>query len=186
LGINFKIYHAAASIGVLNYPQAHLDMGRFGLVLYGYESTETGNINSKLDLHPVMTLKSRITAVRELPKGATISYGRTYTLQRDSTIAVLPVGYADGWPRILSNNFSVKIHDTLCPNVGRVCMDMSMIDVTDLIRTHSVKAGDIATLLDGELIISAAKNSGTIIHEMVCRPSLRVPRVYIESGKFRL
>ena len=186
LGVNFKIYHAAASIGVLNYPEAHLDMGRFGLVLYGYESTETGNINSKLDLHPVMTLKSRITAVRELPKGATISYGRTYKLERDSTIAVLPIGYADGWPRNLSNKFNVKIHDVLCPNVGRVCMDMSMIDVTDLIKTHSVKAGDTATLLDGELIVPAAKNSGTIIHEMVCRPSLRVPRVYIESRKFRL
>ncbi|MBQ9595118.1 MAG: alanine racemase [Synergistaceae bacterium] len=186
LGINFKIYHAAASVGVMNYPEAHFNMGRFGLVLYGYESTETGNTDGKLGLRPVMTLKSRITAVRDLPAGATISYGRTYTLKRDSKIAVLPIGYADGWPRNLSNNFSVKIHDTLCPNLGRVCMDMTMIDVTDLCRTHSVKAGDVAVVMDGELIIDAARNSGTIIHEMVCRPSLRVPRIYIESGKLRV
>ena len=180
LGQDFMISHAAASIGTLDYPHAHLDMGRFGLVLYGYASTETGNEGSTLDLHPVMTLKSRITAVRNLPAGTTISYGRTYTLKRDSVIAVLPIGYADGLPRPLSNNFCVKIHGVLCPNVGRVCMDMCMIDVTDV---PGVKAGDVATVWDGELIPIAAKNAGTIIHEIVCMPSQRVPRVFIEDGK---
>ena len=182
LGQVFRIAHAAASVGTLNYPEAHLDMGRFGLVLYGYESTETGNEGSTLNLHPVMTLKSRITAVRRLPAGTTISYGRTYTLKRDSVIAVLPIGYADGLPRTLSNKFNVKIHDILCPNVGRVCMDMTMIDVTDI---PGVKAGDIATVWDGELIPLAAKNAGTIIHEIVCMPSERVPRVFIENGELR-
>ena len=182
-GLAFKLSHAAASVGVLNYSEAHFDMGRFGLVLYGYESTDTGNENSKLNLHPVMTLKSRITAVRKLPKGATISYGRTYKLERDSIIAVLPVGYADGLPRILSNNFFVKIHDTLCPVRGRICMDMTMIDVTDL---NDVKAGDEAIIFDEELVTIAAKNSGTIIHEILCDPSARVPRVYIENGQVRL
>ncbi len=137
-GVNFKITHAAASVGVLNYPEAHLDMGRFGLVLYGYASTDIGNEGSNLDLHPVMKVKSRITAVRKLPAGATISYGRTYTLKRDSLIAVLPMGYADGLSRTLSNKFSVKIHDTLCPILGRVCMDMTMADVTDV---KDVKGG---------------------------------------------
>ena len=179
----FKLSHAAASVGVLNYSEAHFDMGRFGLVLYGYESTETGNENSNLDLHPVMTLKSRITAVRKLPKGTTISYGRTYTLERDSIIAVLPIGYADGLPRTLSNKFFVKIHDTLCPIRGRICMDMTMADVTDL---TDVKAGDEAIIFDGELVTMAAKNSGTIIHEILCKPSARVPRVYIENGKMRI
>ena len=182
LGQVFTLSHAAASVGTLNYPEAHLDMGRFGLVLYGYESTETGNEGSTLDLHPVMTLKSRITAVRNLPAGTTISYGRTYTLKRDSVIAVLPIGYADGLPRTLSNNFSVKIHDTLCPNVGRVCMDMCMIDVTDL---RGVKAGEIATIWDGDLVPPAAKNSGTIIHEILCMPSARVPRVFIQNGELK-
>ncbi|MBQ3403024.1 MAG: alanine racemase [Synergistaceae bacterium] len=179
-GHEFGITHAAASIGVLDYPAAHLDMGRFGLVLYGYASTETGNEDSTLGLHPVMTLKSRITAVRHLPAGATISYGRTYTLKRDSVIAVLPIGYADGLHRVLSNNYGVKIRDAACPVLGRVCMDMTMIDVTDI--PGGVKAGDVATVFDGELMPIAAKNAGTIIHEMVCAPSGRVPRVYINNG----
>lgn len=179
-GREFEIVHSAASIGVLDYPDAHLDMGRFGLVLYGYASTETGNEDSNLGLRPVMTVKSRITAVRYLPKGTTISYGRTHTLKRDSVVAVLPMGYADGMPRVLSNNYSVKIHDTLCPILGRVCMDMMMADVTDV---EGVKAGDVAVIFDGELMPVAAKNAGTIIHEMVCSPSARVPRVYISNGK---
>ncbi len=183
LGLKFKITHAAASVGVLKYPEAHLDMGRFGLVMYGYESTDTGNENSTIDLHPVMKVKSRITAVRDLPKGTTISYGRTYTLKRDSKIAVLPIGYADGLPRILSNNFNVKIHDNLCPILGRICMDMTMADVTDI---KGVKAGDIATVFDGDLIPLAAKNSGTIIHEIVCSPSMRVPRIFIENENLTL
>lgn len=183
LGRTFRIAHAAASIGTLDYPEAHFDMGRFGLVLYGYASTETGNEGSTLGLHPVMTLKSRITAVRNLPAGTTISYGRTYTLKRDSVIAVLPIGYADGLPRVLSNNFNVKIHDTLCPNVGRVCMDMTMIDVTDI---PGVKAGDAAVIWDEDLVPLAAKNSGTIIHEILCMPSERIPRVFIENGKVKM
>lgn len=182
IGRTFAITHSAASIGVLDYPEAHLDMGRFGLVLYGYASTETGNEGSTLGLEPVMTVKSRITAVRRLPAGTTISYGRTHSLSRDSVIAVLPMGYADGVHRVLSNNYCVKIHDVLCPVLGRVCMDMTMIDVTDI---SGVKAGDVATVLDGELAVSAAKNAGTIIHEIVCSPSIRVPRVYIENGKLR-
>lgn len=179
-GREFEIVHSAASVGILDYPDAHLDMGRFGLVLYGYASTETGNEGSDLDLHPVMTVKSRITAVRNLPAGTTISYGRTHTLKRDSVVAVLPMGYADGMPRILSNNYGVKIHDAVCPILGRVCMDMMMADVTDI---EGVKAGDVATVFDGELMPLAAKNAGTIIHEMVCSPSERVTRVFISNGK---
>ena len=183
LGIDFTLSHAAASVGVLNYPEAHLNMGRFGLVLYGYADTVKGNEGSNLDLHPVMSVKSRITAVRNLPKGTTISYGRTHTLRRDSKVAVLPIGYADGLPRLLSNNFCVKIHDVKCPVLGRICMDMTMIDVTDI---EGVKAGDIATVFDGELVPLAAKNSGTIIHEIVCDPSVRVPRVYISHERMTL
>lgn len=183
LGRKFEIVHSAASIGVVDYPDAHLNMGRFGLVLYGYASTETGNEGSNLGLQPVMTLKSRITAVRHLPAGATISYGRTHTLKRDSVIAVLPIGYADGLHRVLSNNYGVKIHGAVCPVLGRVCMDMTMIDVTDI---PGVMAGDVATIFDGELMPIAAKNAGTIIHELVCAPSIRVPRVYVEDGKMRV
>ena len=176
LGLKFELSHTAASVGVLKYPEAHLNMGRFGLVLYGYASTDTGNEGSDLGLKPVMEVKSKITAVRKLPKGSTVSYGRTYTLKRDSLIAVLPIGYADGLPRILSNKFSVKIHGSLCPVLGRICMDMTMADVTDL---KDVRAGDTAVIFDGDLVPVAAKNSGTIIHEILCSPSPRVPRVFL-------
>ena len=168
MGREFEILHSAASVGVLDYPEAHLDMGRFGLVLYGYASTVTGNEDSNLGLHPVMTVKSRITAVRKLPAGTTIGYGRTHTLTRDSVIAVIPAGYADGIHRVLSNNYGVKLHGAACPVLGRVCMDMMMIDVTDV---EGVKAGDVAVIFDG------------VIHEMLCAPSGRVPRVYIDNGK---
>ncbi len=180
MGQDFEIVHSAASVGIIDYPEAHLDMGRFGLVLYGYASTETGNEESNLGLRPVMTVKSRITAVRKLPAGTTISYGRTHTLTRDSVIAVIPAGYADGIHRVLSNNYGVKLRGAACPVLGRVCMDMMMIDVTDV---AGVKAGDVAVIFDGELMPIAAKNAGTIIHEMVCAPSARVPRVYINGGK---
>ncbi|MBR1486048.1 MAG: alanine racemase, partial [Synergistaceae bacterium] len=179
LGVNFKISHAAASVGALNFPDSRLDMARFGLVLYGYADTETGNENSTLGLKPVMKVKSKIMAVRNLPAHTTISYGRTFELKRDSKIAVLPIGYADGLNRVLSNNFSVKIHEKLCPILGRICMDMCMVDVTDL--KEEVRAGDVATILDEDLIIVAAKNSNTIIHEILCSPSERVPRVIINS-----
>ncbi|MBR0167611.1 MAG: alanine racemase, partial [Synergistaceae bacterium] len=180
MGREFEILHSAASVGVLDYPEAHLDMGRFGLVLYGYASTVTGNEDSNLGLHPVMTVKSRITAVRKLPAGTTIGYGRTHTLTRDSVIAVIPAGYADGIHRVLSNNYGVKLHGAACPVLGRVCMDMMMIDVTDV---EGVKAGDVAVIFDGELMPIAAKNAGTVIHEILCAPSGRVPRVYIDNGK---
>ena len=176
LGIKFKISHAAASSGLLNFPSSLLDMIRAGLALYGYADTEKGNENSSLNLKPVMKVKSKIIAVRSMPAHSTISYGRTFELKRDSKIAVLPVGYADGFNRLLSNNFSVKIHGSLCPILGRICMDMCMADVTDL---KDVRAGDIATILDGDLIPAAAKNSNTIIHEILCGVSSRVPRVFL-------
>ena len=174
-GIKFKICHAAASIGILDYPEAHMDMGRFGLVLYGYASTETANEGSSVGLKPAMTVKSRISAVRALPAGTCVSYGCTATLKRDSVLAVLPLGYADGYPRLLSNNAEVRIHDKICPIVGRVCMDMIMADVTDI---PGVKAGDVATVLDEELITRGAKRAGTIIHEILTGVSPRVKRIY--------
>ena len=131
-GINFKIIHAAASVGCYNYPEAHYNMGRFGFFLYGYFSDIKTNTDSNFKLIPIITLKSRISTVRNMPKGSTISFSCTYELKRDSVIAVLPIGYADGFPRCLSNNANVKIHNKLYPILGRVCMDMLMVDVTDV------------------------------------------------------
>ena len=176
--ISFKLCHIAASSGTLGYPEAHLDVGRFGLVLYGYADGPVG-----ADVKPFMTIKSRISAVRALPEGTKVGYGCTATLGRDSVLAVLPMGYADGCPRALSNRMSVRIHDKLCPIVGRVCMDMFMVDVTDV---PGVKPGDTATVFDGELIPKAASLAGTIVHEIVSCIMPRVPRIYIENGKMRM
>ena len=111
----------------------------------------------------------------------TIGYGCTYKLKRDSLIAVIPCGYADGFPRILSNNANIKIHNQLCPIVGRVCMDMIMVDVTD--AKNEVKAGDVAIVFDEDLFIEAAQKAGTIIHEMLTDILPRVTRIYINKGK---
>ena len=183
LGQEFALVHASASSGVLYYPEAHLDMARFGLSQYGYASPDVGNEGSTAGLHPVMTVKSRITAVRHIPAGETVSYGRLFTLKRDSVIAVMPIGYADGYPRVLTNKSYVKIHGVLCPTVGRVCMDMTMADVTDI---PGVKAGDVATIYDYELMPQAAQKAGTIIDEIVCRVMPRIVRVYIDNGKMYL
>ena len=184
LGLKFPIAHAAASTGIIKYPYAHFDMGRFGIILYGYASTETGNKESDLNLIPIMTIKSRISSVRNIPKGSTVSYGCTYKLKTDSTIAVIPIGYADGFPRCLSNKANVKIHNKLCPVLGRVCMDMMMVDVTSI--KDEVKAGDIATIFDEELITESAKKANTIIHEILSQILSRVNRIYIDKGRFVL
>ena len=159
-------------------------MGRFGLVLYGYASTDTGNKESNLNLKPLMTVKSRISAIRNLPKGSTVSYGCTHILEKDSTIAVIPIGYADGFPRCLSNKAKIKIHNNLCPIVGRVCMDMLMADISDI--KEEVKAGDIAIIFDEELITEDAKQAGTIIHEILSQFLPRITRIYIEGEKITL
>ena len=162
LGLKFNIIHAAASVATLNFPSAHFDMCRFGLVMYGYESTENGNENGKLNLEPILKVKSKISAVRNLPK--------------DSKIAVLPIGYGDGFPRNLSNKANVKIKGILCPIVGRVCMDMIMVDASDV---EEVNEGDVAVVFDEELIVDDVKKSGTIIHEILCGILPRVKRVYV-------
>jgi alanine racemase len=176
LGLKFNIIHAAASVATLNFPSAHFDMCRFGLVMYGYESTENGNENGKLNLEPILKVKSKISTVRNLPKNTKIGYDCTYTLKKDSKIAVLPIGYGDGFPRNLSNKANVKIKGILCPIVGRVCMDMIMVDASDV---DEVNEGDVAVVIDEELIVDDVKKSGTIIHEILCTILPRVKRVYV-------
>ena len=124
-------------------------------------------------------MKSRIAAVRDMPAGSKVSYGCTATLSRDSRLAVVPIGYGDGYPRQLSNRACMVIHGTACPVVGRICMDMCMVDVTDL---PQVKAGDVAVVYDGRLLQQAAECTGTIVYELLCNVSPRVPRIYREKG----
>ena len=177
-GHNPGLCSCAASAAVINFPCTHLDMVRPGIALYGYYPDESLDGLVEEGLRPVMTVKSRIAAVRELPAGTCVSYGRTATLARDSRLAVIPMGYGDGLPRRLSNRTHFLIHDIPCPIVGRVCMDMCMVDVTDL---PDVKAGDVATIYNGELALKAAKLTDTIVYELLCDVAPRVPRVYLNG-----
>ncbi len=180
-GITFEICHCAASSAVLNYPCTYLDMIRPGIALYGYyPAPELAGLDGP-GLLPVLTLKSRVAAVREIPAGTSVSYGRTATLERDSRLAVLPIGYGDGFSRQFSNRMEVLLHGQRCPVVGRVCMDMCMVDVTDLPQVH---AGDVAVIYGQEgLLDQAAQLAGTIPYELLCNVNPRVPRVYLENGR---
>lgn len=181
-GVTFPIRHCANSGAVLNFPCTHLDMVRPGLSLYGHYPDPSCEGLDGPGLLPVMELKSRVSAVRSLPAGTVVSYGRTFTLKRDSRLAVLPVGYADGLYRVCSNQMEVLIHGSRAPIVGRICMDMCMADVTDI---SGVQVDDVATVYGqdgGENlpIEEAAHAAGTIQYELLCAISERVPRVYLE------
>ncbi len=177
-GVEFKIRHCAASAAVLNYPCTHLDLVRPGIALYGHYPDPSCQGLDGPGLLPVMTLKTRVAAVRALPAGTCIGYGCTHTLTRDSRIAVLPIGYADGLERLLSNRGEMLVHGQRVPILGRVCMDLCMVDVTDL---PAVQAGDEATVFGPELPLEEkADTVGTIQYELLCGIAPRVPRVYIE------
>lgn len=177
-GISLKNYHCASSAAVLNYPWTHMNMVRPGIALYGHYPDPASELRGAPDLRPVMTLKARVTSVRTMPLGAKLGYGCTAVLERESRIAVLSIGYADGLPRSLSNKLQVKLHGTPCPILGRICMDMCMADVTAL---PQVRVGDAAVIYDKDLN-RIAELAGTITDELVCRVSARVPRVYWENG----
>ena len=176
-GVHFAIRHCANSGAVVNYPEMYLDMVRPGIALYGmYPGPDKGGLR----LAPAMELKSRIVAVSEHEAGDCISYGCTFTAERKMKVAVLPIGYADGLHRVLSGKIDVLVHGQRCRQIGRICMDMCMVDVTDV---PNVKTGDVATIFghDGHEVISAnevAEKAGTISYEIFCALSKRVPRVY--------
>lgn len=176
--IKFGIRHCTNSGAMINYPETYLDMVRPGIALYGlYPAKEQGQIA----LCPAMSLRSRIVAVTDHAAGDSIGYGCAFTAKRSSRFAVIPIGYADGLHRVLSNKLEVLIHGKRCPQVGRICMDMCMVDVTDV---PDVKAGDVATIFgaDGKETISVdalAEKAGTISYELLCAVSPRVPRVYV-------
>jgi alanine racemase len=156
-------------------------MVRPGIMLYGYPpSSQSG---AGISLSPVMTLKTRIMHLKRVPTGTTVSYGRTYTTRRETLIAVLPVGYADGYSRAWSNRGHVLIGGRRAPVVGRVCMDMTLVDATEI---PAVRIGDEAVLIgsQGSETLSAdelARQLGTIPYEILCAVSHRVPRLYREG-----
>lgn len=174
-GCTFAIRHCCAGAATLNYPEAHFDMIRPGILLYGYSPDHA--CDGMADVRPVMEVKARVASVKRLPKGTCVSYGRTYTLERDSLVAAVTMGYADGLPRLLSSRFSFLWKGKALPQIGRVCMDMCMVDVTDC---PEVKIGDEVTLFGAEGRLTAlADTMGTISYELMCGISPRVPRVYL-------
>lgn len=184
-GISIPVKHCANSAGIMELPEMHLNMVRPGIILYGmYPSNEVDK--SKLKLMPVLSLKASVVYVKEVPKGTSISYGRTYITEKDTKIATIPIGYADGYSRLLSSKGSVIINGKKAPIVGRVCMDQMMVDVTEI---DDVQIGDEVTLIGGynskESITAEdiASMIGTINYEVTCMISKRIPRVYIEDGK---
>ena len=179
-GLTFSICHCAASSAVLHYPCTHLDMVRPGIALYGhYPDPESVGLVED-GLRPVMRLKTRVAAVRCLPAGSAISYGRTRILTRNSRLAVLPVGYADGLPRTLSNAMEVAFPSGRAPLMGRVCMDLCMVDVTAL---PEVRQGDVAEVFGAALPAEEkAAAAGTISYELLTAVAPRVPRVYLHPA----
>lgn len=169
--------HIQSSYGLLNYPELNCDYVRAGIALYGVLSTPDGRTKLQLDLRPVLSLKSRVILLRVIRKGDSVGYGRGFIADRDSVIAILPIGYADGYPRNLSCGKSyVLINGHKAPVVGKICMDQLAVDVTDL---SDVKVGMIATLIgkDGSEEITApmvADNTESITNELLCRMGRRL------------
>lgn len=180
-GIHIPTKHIANSAGIIEYPEAEFDMVRCGIVTYGiYPSNEVHKDHIKLI--PAMEVKSHVVFVKEVEAGVPISYGATYHTTRRTKVATIPIGYADGYSRNLSNCGKVIIHGKFAPIIGRICMDQFMVDVTDI---EGVKQGDTVTLLgrDGEAYISVeelSEWSHSFPYELVCNVGKRIPRVYVE------
>lgn len=175
-GVCFAIRHCANSGATVSYPQFAHDMFRPGIITYGI-----GDQADVLGLKPVMTLKTTVGCIKEFTPDTTISYGRTFRTDRPSRVGVLPIGYADGFHRALSNQWRVWTPFGTAPIVGRICMDMCMIDLTDL---PQVKEGDeVEVYGPHNSVTEAAHLAGTISYELTCAVSKRVPRVYCKGGR---
>ena len=178
--IEISLYHASNSAAVMEYKDFAFDMVRPGIILYGLYPSD--DVDKKvLDLHPVMELRTHVAFVKNVKEGDSIGYGRTYIAKQERKIATIPVGYADGYPRLLSNKGRVIINGKYAPIVGRVCMDQFMVDVSHI---DNVSVGDEVILIgkQGDCLVSAdeiAQLTGTINYEIVCGISKRVPREVI-------
>ena len=182
LGYEFEIRHCANSAATLLYPATYLDMIRPGIVQFGH-FPDAKMDHALCDLVPVLELKSRVAPVRDVPANTPVSYGRTNTLTRPSRLAVIPVGYGDGFCRGFSNKLTVLINGKKLPIVGRICMDMCMVDVTD---APDVKEGDVAILYgsDGtsdQPVEAGAEIMNTISYELLCVLTKRIPRIYLNK-----
>ena len=175
-GVSIPKIHLQSSYGLLNYPELKCDYVRVGIALYGVHSSLDAQTKLNMDLRPVLSLKSRIVQIRKISAGEAVGYGRSFVAHRDSKIAVVPIGYADGVPRALSGGkTNVLINGYMAPIIGRICMDQLTVDVTDVPDVHTA---DVVTLLgcDKTKCISAeqwAEQTGSITNEILSRLSPR-------------
>lgn len=183
-GIPFKVKHCSNSAGIIDLQEANMDIVRAGISLYGlYPSPDVCKTNVRL--RPVLSLKSRIAYLKEVEEGVSVSYGGTYTTDRTTKIATIPVGYGDGYPRALSNKGYVLIKGKRAPILGRICMDQFMVDVTDIEQVHK----DDEVILIGEsgqekLPVELLSDlSGRFNYEFVCDLGKRIPRVFLSGNR---
>jgi alanine racemase len=178
------VRHCGNSATIIDLPDMHMNMVRAGIILYGLEPSDEVLLD-RIDLKQVMSLKVRISHVKEIEAGQSVSYGRKFIAEKKTKIASLPIGYADGYTRMLSGKAEALIKGRKVPVVGRICMDQCMIDVTGI---DNVNVGDEVVLFGKQggnfiHIDELANKLGTINYEIVCMIGKRVPRVYIKDGK---
>ncbi len=178
-GVRIPIQHMAASAGIIDLPEGHLDMVRPGIMLYGFQPSD--EMQYIADVKPALCWKARVGRVQKLPAGRLIGYNGTFELQKETMVATVPVGYADGYNRLLSNRGYVICRGKKLPIIGKVCMDQFMIDVSQL---PDLKVGDEVILLGEDQGVSItvtemANMLKTIEHEVVCGIAPRVPKFYI-------
>lgn len=183
LGVQPALRHCCNSAATILHPEYAMDMIRPGVATYGLPPDPS--LEGRVSLRPLLSWRAAVAQVKTVPKGAGVSYGRTWTAEQESRIAVLPVGYADGLNRRLSNRVRFLLNGQSIPQIGTICMDMCMLDITGL---SGCQVGDVVTVLgrDGDLVSRCqdmAAALGTISYEVVCNISKRVPRLYIQGGK---
>lgn len=181
--LNIPLRHCANSAALIRFPKMHMDMVRPGVILYGKEPSTQVDC-SGLNLKSAMTFKAKITNVKMIEKGASVSYGRRFIAEKQTKIATVPVGYADGYSRILSGQATVIAGGKMCNVVGNICMDQCMIDVSDV---NNINIGDEVILFGNgdniELPVeSLAEKMGTINYEILCMVGKRIPRIYLKDG----
>ena len=175
-GARFALHHCANTGATAGYPETYMDMVRPGLLLYGY-----GDAAETLGLQPVMTLKTTVSTIKIYDEGTDVSYGRLYTTEKTTSMGVLPYGYADGFLRSLSGKCELVTDYGKAPQRGRICMDMCMIDLTEL---PQVNVGDEVEIFGKRSSVNAlAALAGTIPYELTCAVSKRVPRIYYRHGQ---
>lgn len=174
---DIKYIHTAASNALLNYPNARFNLVRPGIILYGYPGED--DTFEKIDLKPIAKLKAKIVFLKDVPPKTSIGYGRSYITSKETKVANVPIGYADGFRRDFSNGWEILIKGKKAPIIGKVCMDSFMVDVTDL---DNVEVGDEVTIWDNENITleQLSEKCDTINYELLCTVGARIPRLFVE------